>query len=150
MLTQEVMWNVVSDHPVSNRLAYSFIMAIAKALNFKFWDFDLRKMLSTALNIFWSDLTVEKMNFKDNSGEDVDEQSTLVYTKNLKATIRKIIKGRRIKKPHINICIDGGQQKLLVILQIYDLSAPPHKKGTKKPMGRDRAIIIARQTCRHG
>ena len=52
--------------------------------------------------------------------------------------------------PFINIGIDGGKDKVIVVLQIFDLEdlsldkATRKKKNKKSPLGRDHSIVIAR------
>ena len=48
---------------------------------------------------------MHNITFKDRYGQDLDEASSLVYCADLVSTAERIIRGRRIKRPHINIAI---------------------------------------------
>ena len=94
----------------------------------RFFPKYLRKVLSEKLNSYRQYLTVENLCFKDREGNDCPTSSTLVYVRDLKKALDDAICGREIKKPHINIGVDGGgggggfSKKIIAVAQIYDLS----------------------------
>ena len=84
--------------------------------------------------------------FQDIHDEFLPEKSTLVWCHKLRDTIKKLVKSRGVKAPHLSIGIDGGQDKILITLQCYDLandsdedSDPDYKEG-----GRRRCLVIGR------
>ena len=149
VLNPEELWDVISQVGLSNATAEKFLTALAKKLGYRFFPRYLKRVLSKSLNTFRQQLTCELLQFQDKTGE-LAEPTTLVYTEDLKRVIDKTIECRGIVKPFINIGIDGGKDKVIVVLQIFDLEdlsldeATRKKKNKKSPLGRDRSIVIAR------
>ena len=79
---------------------------------------------------------------QDLNGDDCDEKSTLIYVKDPEAFILRAIEGRKVTRPFVSIGWDGGQDKLLLVLQIHDLANPD--PAFWKDGGRRRSIILAR------
>lgn len=121
----------------------------------------MRKVLSEKLNSYRQYLTVENLCFKDREGNNCPTSSTLVYVRDLQKALEDAISGRGIKKPHINIGVDGGgggggfSKKIIAIAQIYDLSEldedtdddddeEDKKKDKFKSLGAKRTLVIGR------
>ena len=73
------------------------------------------------MNCFRSYLEVETLRFKDDNGEEMQDETTFVYVENLKKLIDEVLVGRGITNPHLNIAVDGGGNKLIMVLQIFDM-----------------------------
>ena len=84
--------------------------------------------------------------FQDIHDENLPEKSTLVWCHKLGDTIKKLVKSRGVKAPHLSIGIDGGQDKILVTLQLYDLACDKDEKCDPDYLegGRRRTLVIAR------
>ena len=80
--------------------------------------------------------------FQDINGDDCDKPSTLIYTKDPLSFINNAVKKRKIVKPFASLGWDGGQDKLLLVLQLHDLANPDPTLW--KDGGRRRSIILAR------
>ena len=97
---------------------------------------DFRKALSQCLNQFREDYATEQIKWDDGNGNEVI--STIAYLKGLDFTfspdaiyayllldledlVSRIIEEDGIKNPRLVLGFDGGQQKCLVTLTIYDM-----------------------------
>ena len=78
-----------------------------------------------------------------------------MYCHDLKKALTDVIEGRGVVRPHINICIDGGGNKVIFVVQIFDLSEldeadgddldeDGNKKDLFKSLGAKRSLVIAR------
>ena len=115
----------------------------------------MKKILSEKLNQYRDYLRVENCSFKDKEGNDCPTSSTLVYCHDLKKALDDVIEGRGVERPHINIAVDGGAQKVIVVAQVYDLAELDEadeddvdevgkKKDVFKSLGAKRSLVIAR------
>ena len=67
-----------------------------------------------------------------------------MWVKDLKKLIDEVLVGRGITNPHLNIACDGGRDKLLMVLQIFDMDETGADKEKYKALGCKRAIVIGR------
>ena len=117
VLDQAELWDIVSQVGISNRSAEKLLTGLCQKLGYRFVPKHLRKCLSDSLNSFRRFVTCETLSFKTKSGEDADP-TTLVYVQDLRSVIDQVIASRNIKSPFINIGIDGGRDKVIVVLQV--------------------------------
>ena len=143
-LTEAMLWEAVSDVAISNNTAYSFLTSLSNQMGFKFYPKYLRTVLKNSLNCFRSYLKVETLRFKESDGEQSAEDTTFVYVENLKKMIEDVLRGRGITNPHLNIGVDGGGKKLIIVLQIYDMDKDGTDKEKYKSLGCRRTIVIGR------
>ena len=85
---------------------------------------------------------IPTLDFQDINGDDCDKPSTLIYTKDAYSFINNAVNKRKIAKPFASLGWDGGQDKLLLVLQLHDLANPDPTLW--KDGGRRRSIILAR------
>ena len=65
--SKKTLWDLVSSHTVSNRLAFSLLKKVEKSTGVKFMPPYAKKLMSDSLNIFMQDITGEIVNFKVSS-----------------------------------------------------------------------------------
>ena len=85
---------------------------------------------------------IHTFDFQDINGDDCDKPSTLIYTKDPYNFINNAVEKRKLVKPFASLGWDGGQDKLLLVLQLHDLANPDPTLW--KDGGRRRSIILAR------
>lgn len=152
MLDADSLWEVLTEINISNNQAYKLLTLLAKKMGVRFFPKYLRKVLSDKLNSYRQYLTVENLFFTDKDGKKDHTSSTLVYCHSLRKAIDDAIEGRGVVRPHINIGVDGGGKKVIVIAQIYDLAEldsvddddDDNKKELVKSLGAKRSIVLAR------
>ena len=86
---------------------------------------------------------ISNTSFQDMNGDNCEDLSTLVYVKDPAAFVKKVVSARKVSRPFLSLGLDGGQEKLILVLQVHDLdeSADP---AVFKEGGRRRSIILAR------
>ena len=143
-LTEAMLWEAVSNVAISNNSAYTFLTSLSTQLGFKFYPKYLRKVLSNSLNCFRNYLEVETLRFKEGDGQDCQDETTFVFVKDLKKLIDEVCVGRGITNPHLNVGVDGTKDKLVIVLQVYDMDETGTDKEKYKALGCRRAIVIGR------
>ena len=143
-MTEAMLWEAVSDVAISNNTAYTFLTSLSNQVGFKFYPKYLRTVLKNSLNCFRSYLKAETLRFKESDGSQSVEDTTFVYVENLKKMIDDVLRGRGITNPHLNIGVDGGGNKLIIVLQIYDMDQDGAVKEKYKSLGSRRTIVIGR------
>ena len=74
----------------------------------------------------------------------MQDETTFVYVQHLKKMIDEVLVGRGITNPHINVAADGGGNKLIIVIQVYDMDEQGTDKEKYKALGCKRAIVIGR------
>ena len=62
--SKSTLWDLISSHTVSNRLAFSLLKKVEKSTGVKLMPPYAKKLMSDSLNIFMQDITGEIVNFK--------------------------------------------------------------------------------------
>ena len=85
----------------------------------EFFEKNLNKALTESLNYFRDDFTCEPISWKDTKGRSID--STLAFAKDVEDLAHKVIEEGGIKNYRIVFSFDGGQDKCVVCMTIFDM-----------------------------
>lgn len=135
-------WEIITSKLMSIKSALEIAKKLREILGPEHFEKNLEATLRECLNQFRDDFENEIVYWRDSKNRRI--KSTLVWAKDLETIVARVIFERKIANPRIIFSFDGGNNKLIICMNIIDLDDPSDSEADFMSNGRRQAIIVAR------
>ena len=120
MVTNERVCLLASKIDVSNKKMKLIMKEMADCVGKELMDYNLRDALTESLNSTAEFYYSKQIKFTNTKGEE--RTTSFVCMKDLKAMIEEIMRRRGVTRVLVVLALDGGQDKLVATLVVFDLN----------------------------
>ena len=144
-LTNEKVCLLSSKVDISNRKMMMIMKEVEDCVGSELMDYNLRGALSQNLNStseFYYSKEIKFTKYTKENKEGEERTTSFVCLKDLKAMIEEIMKRRGVTRVLVVISMDGGQDKLLATLAVFDLDTLDELTDTGFSVGGRKQIFL--------
>ena len=140
MMTNEKVCLLADRVDISNRKMQEIMKEVGDCVGKELIDTNIRGALSQRLNTTAEFFYSKQIKFTNKKGEE--RFTSFVCMKDLKERIEEIMRRRGIKNALVVISLDGGQDKVVSTLAVFDLDNPNEVTDTGFSVGGRKQIFL--------
>ena len=140
MVTNERVCLLQSKIDISNKKMKLIMKEMADCVGKELMDYNLREALSDSLNSTADFYYSKEIKFTNSKGEE--RFTSFVCLKDLKAMVEEIMRRRGVTRVLVVIALDGGQDKLVATLAVFDLDTLDELTDTGFSVGGRKQIFL--------
>ena len=140
MLTNERVCLLADRVDISNKKMQTIVKEFGDVVGRELIDYNLRGALSERLNSTAEFYYSKRIQFTNKKGEE--RLTSFVCMKDLRERIEDIMRRRAITNAMVVISFDGGQDKLLSTMAVFDLNNPDERTDAGFSVGGRKQIFL--------
>ena len=143
IITVKDIADIASTSTASNTELAKILMKIKNILGPLYFEGGVRRILRQNLNSFLPWMESSIVTVKDVTEDSGSKQTVMANVRDISKTAAMIANKRNVTNPHFSINIDGGGEKLIVTLQVYDNDNDDETQDSYSDGGERRSVIVS-------